>query len=43
MIQPELPTNPIEQVEIEAVFSKAVQAIAWRDLQDDGVWRQVWV
>ena len=43
MIQPELPTDPIEQVEIEAVFSKATQVIAWRDLQDDSVWRQCWV
>jgi hypothetical protein len=30
VIQPELTTDPIEQVEIEAVFSKAVQVIAWR-------------
>ena len=43
VIQPELPTDPIEMVEIEAVFSKAVQVMAWRDLQDDGVWRQGWV
>ena len=43
VIQPELPTNPIELVEIEAVFSKATQIIPWRDLQDDSVWRQGWV
>jgi tryptophan-rich hypothetical protein len=43
VIQPELPIDPIEEVEIEAVFSKAVQMIAWRDLQDDEVWRQGWV
>jgi hypothetical protein len=43
VIKPVLPTDPIEQVEIEAVFSKAVQVIAWRELQDDGVWRQGWV
>jgi tryptophan-rich hypothetical protein len=43
VIQPELPTDPIEQVEIEAVFSKTVQVVAWRDLQDEGVWRQGWV
>ena len=43
VIQPELPTYPIEQVEIEAVFSKATQVIAWRELQDDRVWRQGWV
>ena len=33
----------VSRVEIEAVFSKAVQEIAWRDLQDDRVWRQGWV
>ena len=43
VIQPELPTDPIERVEIEAVFSKAVQEIAWRDLQDGRLWRQGWV
>ena len=43
VIQPELPTDPIELVEIEAVFSKAVLVIVWRELQDDGVWRQGWV
>jgi tryptophan-rich hypothetical protein len=43
VIQPELPTDPIVLVEIEAVFSKAVQVIAWRELQDDWVWRQGWV
>ena len=43
VIKPVLPTDPIEQVEIDEVFSKAVQVIAWRELQDDGVWRQGWV
>jgi tryptophan-rich hypothetical protein len=43
VIQPELPTDPIEMVEIEAVFSKTVQVIRWRDLQNDEVWRQGWV
>jgi tryptophan-rich hypothetical protein len=37
VIQPELPTDPIERVEIESVFSKAVQEIAWRALQDDSL------
>jgi tryptophan-rich hypothetical protein len=35
--------RPILSVEIEAVFSKATQVIAWRELQDDSVWRQGWV
>jgi tryptophan-rich hypothetical protein len=43
VIQPDLPTDPIEGVEIESVFSKATQVIAWRELQDDRVWRQGWV
>ncbi len=43
VIQPDIPTDPIESVEIESVFSKATQIIAWRELQDDGVWRQGWV
>ena len=43
VIKPELPTDPIEWVEIESVFSKATQRISWRDLQNDDVWRQGWV
>jgi tryptophan-rich hypothetical protein len=43
VIQPELATEPVVSVEIEAVFSKATQVIAWRELQDEGVWRQGWV
>ena len=43
VIQPEQPADPIVSVEIEAVFSKATQVIAWRELQDNRVWRQGWV
>jgi tryptophan-rich hypothetical protein len=43
VIQPALPTDPIEWVEIEAVFSKATQTIAWRNLQNEDVWRQGWL
>lgn len=43
VIQPVLETDPVELVEIEAVFSKATQVIPWRDLQNDGVWQQCWV
>lgn len=42
LILPEQPDAPIEFVEIEAVFSKATQVIAWRDLQDQSAWRQGW-
>jgi len=43
VIKPELPEEPIELVEIEAVLSKATQVIPWRALQNDEVWRQGWV
>jgi tryptophan-rich hypothetical protein len=42
VIKPELPTESIEWVEIESVFSKATKVIQWRDLQNDQVWRQGW-
>jgi tryptophan-rich hypothetical protein len=43
VIQPALPDDPIELVEIQSVFSNATQIIAWRELQNDSVWRQGWV
>jgi len=43
VIQPELPTDSIEMVEIEAVFYKATKVIAWRELQNNLVWRQGWM
>ena len=43
VIKPESSTDPIEWVEIESVFSKCTQIVAWRELQNDGVWRQGWV
>jgi tryptophan-rich hypothetical protein len=43
VIQPDLPTDPVVSVEIEAVFSKATQVISWRELQDHSVWQQGWV
>ena len=43
VIQPLVPTDPVELVEIESVFSKATQVIAWLDLQNDDAWRQGWV
>ncbi len=43
VLVPEPPTEAIEFVEMEAVFSKATHTIAWRELQNDAVWRQGWV
>ena len=39
---PELPETKIELVELEAIYSKQVQQVAWRDLQDDTIWVQGW-
>jgi tryptophan-rich hypothetical protein len=43
VIKPAQPTDAIEHVELEAVFSKATQIIAWRELQNDKAWLQGWV
>lgn len=43
LIQSDLPDGPIEWVELESVFSKATQIIAWRTLQNADVWRLGWV
>jgi tryptophan-rich hypothetical protein len=43
VIQPDPPDVKVEWVEIEAVHSKRVRRIAWRDLLDEAVWRQGWV
>ena len=43
VILPDPPDERIEWVEIEAVYSKKVRTIRWRELQDDTVWRQGWV
>ncbi len=43
VILPEPPATRVDAVEIEAVRSKAVRRIDWRELRDDTVWRQGWV
>jgi tryptophan-rich hypothetical protein len=43
LIAPELPETTVTWVELEAVYSKTVQRIAWRELQDPSRWRQGWV
>jgi tryptophan-rich hypothetical protein len=43
VILPEPPATRVDMVEIEAVRSKAVRRIDWRELRDDTVWRQGWV
>lgn len=43
VLEPELPGAPVQWVELEALFSKRVQRLAWRELRDPAVWRQGWV
>jgi tryptophan-rich hypothetical protein len=39
----EPPSQEIEAIELEAVFSKAVVRMDWRALRDPALWRQGWV
>jgi tryptophan-rich hypothetical protein len=43
VIEPEPPEAPVEWIEIEAVYSKTVRRIRWRELLDGAVWKQGWV
>jgi tryptophan-rich hypothetical protein len=43
VIVPTPPEAAIEWVELEAVYSKAVSRIDWRELRDETRWRQGWV
>ena len=42
VIEPEPPQVKIEWIELEAVFSKTVKRIHWRELQDETRWRRGW-
>ncbi|WP_251369752.1 TIGR02450 family Trp-rich protein [Polynucleobacter sp. AP-Nino-20-G2] len=43
VIAPDLPDEAIELVEIEAIYDKYRQTIAWRELCDSEHWIQGWV
>jgi len=42
VIEAEPPELVIQWVELEAVYSKAVTRIHWRQLQDETLWRRGW-
>ena len=42
VIAPEDPNEKIEFVEIEAIYSKKVRQIAWRELMNSEDWLQGW-
>jgi len=43
VIQPEVPEEMVQWIEIEAVYSKEVHRIDWHDLRNQEEWRQGWV
>ena len=43
VIEPEPPSIRVEQVELEAVQSRQVYLLQWRELTDATLWRQGWV
>lgn len=43
LLFPENPDLPLELIELEAVFSRRTQTIAWRELTDTSRWRQGWL
>lgn len=43
VIEPEPPSMRVEQVELEAVHSKQVYLLHWRELTDASLWHQGWV
>lgn len=42
LIKPELPATRIETIELEAVHSRRVLTLPWRELTDLSQWRQGW-
>ena len=43
VVEPDAPGEATQWVDIEAVFSRSTQRLAWRDLQNDDIWKQGWV
>ena len=43
VVLPEPPDTKVEFMDLDAVHSKSVRRIAWRDLRDQSKWRQGWV
>jgi tryptophan-rich hypothetical protein len=42
IIAPEAPNGNIEYVELEAVYTKEITLLAWKDLSDSNTWIQGW-
>lgn len=42
LLLPDDPDAPLEWIELEAIYSKRIQILPWRQLTDTRVWRQGW-
>jgi len=42
IVDPEPPGSPVVSIEIEAVYSKKVRVIPWRELTDVAQWKRGW-
>jgi tryptophan-rich hypothetical protein len=42
IVDPQPPGSPVVSIELEAVHSKRVQVMPWRDLLDATKWRRGW-
>ena len=42
VVMPDDPNQPIEWVEIEAVYNKKTKLIPWKELTDSALWIQGW-
>jgi tryptophan-rich hypothetical protein len=42
LIEPEIPGAPLEEVEVEAVLSKRMKILPWRELRDASRWIRGW-
>ncbi|CDG84725.1 putative uncharacterized protein [Janthinobacterium agaricidamnosum NBRC 102515 = DSM 9628] len=36
------PGQPVTHVELEAIYTRRVTILAWRELEDASVWRRGW-
>jgi tryptophan-rich hypothetical protein len=43
VIEPEPPSMRVDQIELQAVHSRQVYLLHWRELTDASLWRQGWV
>ncbi len=43
LVEPDPPGSPLVSVELEAVHSRRVYVLPWRELYDERRWRQGWI